>query len=558
MNDLVSIDNLSISFGGEKEAVTVVDDVSIQIKQGERVGIVGESGSGKTLTSLSLLGLLPSDKSRHTSGSVHIYLDDEQINLKSLRAKELNAIRGKKVSMIFQEPLTSLDPVYKCGHQVDEVFLTHISKDSKRAKLRTLELFAKVMIQDPERIYNSYPHEISGGQIQRVMIAMSLVCNPVLLIADEPTTALDVTIQKEIISLIRSLSEKMNMSVLFVSHDLALISNICDRVYVMYKGKVVEEGITAEVFSNPKEEYTRALLECRPSLSKRGHLLATVENVMTTGLAKQEKEIKRITGENTVLEIKNLTKIYYKEELFGFIRKKSTHALKDVSLGLHQQEILGIIGESGSGKSTLIKCILGIEKADHGEILFDGRDLSKLSLREWKPLRKKIQIIFQDPYSSLNPKMKLGPAISEALDVIGYSGNRSERVNELFLLVGLGRNFYNRYPYQLSGGERQRICIARALAMEPEILLCDESVSALDVSIQAQVLNLLLELRTSQKLSIIFITHDFSVVSYLCDRIMVMEQGRIVEENTPSRILKDPKKEYTKNLIKSIPSFNNS
>ncbi|MEE9373662.1 MAG: ABC transporter ATP-binding protein [Saprospiraceae bacterium] len=560
MPDFVSINDLSIAFdNGDGDLLTVVDHVNIDIKRGERVGIVGESGSGKTLTSLSLLGLLPSQNASYSSGNIIIRLGEEEIDVTKLELKRLNDIRGNRIAMIFQEPMSSLDPVYRCGYQVDEVYLSHLEKNRVLAKKRTIELFLLVQLEDPERIYYSYPHEISGGQIQRVMIAMALVCEPQLLIADEPTTALDVTIQKEIIALLKDLSDRLNMALLFISHDLALVSQISERVYVMYEGKIVEQGDTKEVFKRPKENYTRALLACRPSLEKRARKLTTVGDL--TWLSKEDakrdenEEVKREWSHENVLIIEHLSKTYFKNSFLGFIKKASTIAVNDVSLSLKKQEILGIVGESGSGKSTLVKCILGIEKAETGKIIFNDLNLTQLSPRQWRPLRKKIQIIFQNPYSSLNPKMKIGNAVSEALEIIKYKGNKHKKVEELFDLVSIPYGFYNRYPFQLSGGQRQRICIARALAMQPEILLCDESVSALDVSVQAQILNLLLELRISQGVSIIFITHDFSVVSYLCDRIIVMQHGRVVETGSPENIIKKPKEEYTKNLINSIPTL---
>lgn len=555
MSELIKVHDLSIQFENQDDINIVVDHVSIDIARGEKVGIVGESGSGKTITSLSILGLLPSKNARYSSGEILLNLDGTRLDLTKISSEEGTKIRGKEISMIFQEPVSSLDPVYKCGHQVDEVYLTHVKKDQKKAKERTIELFKKVKLPDPERIYDSYPHEISGGQIQRVMIAMALVCNPKLLVADEPTTALDVTIQKEIISLLNEITSQLDMSLLFISHDLALVSQICDRVYVMYQGKVVEKGNVKQIFNQPEERYTKALMECRPSLIKRDHALLTVNKMLGDSEDSELQLIARNPSEEILLKAEGVSKTYYKNVFGGMIRKPSTHALKDVSFELRRKEILGVVGESGSGKSTLIKCILGIENVDKGEIVFDVHDLTKLNAQSWKRLRPRIQIVFQDPYSSLNPKMKIGAAVKEALDVIHYHSDKKERVLELFDLVGIDRAMYDRYPHQLSGGQRQRVCIARALAMEPELLLCDESVSALDVSIQAQILNLLLDLREKQDLSIIFITHDFSVVAYLCDRIIVLNEGQIVEEGTPDQILKQPKDSYTQNLIESIPIF---
>ncbi len=546
---------MSVAFDTIEGKNTVIDNVSIDIKIGERVGIVGESGSGKTLTSLSLLRLMPSANAQFSAGEITLTLDGKELQILSLERRELNQIRGKEIGIIFQEPGSSLDPVYKCGSQVDEVYLTHISKDRKAAAHRTLELFEQVKLHDPERIYNSYPHEISGGQLQRVMIAMALVCRPKLLIADEPTTALDVTIQREIVALIKEITEQFQMSLLFISHDLALVSQICERVYVMYQGKIVEKGEISEVFVRPKHSYTKALLECRPDLSKRSHSLMTVDRMMDKAHTKEPQQVERRVENDVLLKMENVHKTYYKRSLLGLSKQASTEALHDVSFELKRKEILGIVGESGSGKSTLIKCILGIEDVDQGAIYFSDQKISTFTNRQWKPYRKKIQIVFQDPYSSLNPKMRVGHAVKEVLQVIDYQGDRKEKVEELFELVGMDQGFYNRYPHQLSGGQRQRVCIARALAIEPELLLCDECVSALDVSVQAQILNLLLDLRASQNLSVIFITHDFSVVSYLCDRIVVLNEGRIVEVDLPGAIIKNPKEIYTKNLIESIPKF---
>ena len=553
MSSFVSIENLSIAFD---EKTSVVNNVNINIEKGERVAIVGESGSGKTLSSLSLLQLLPKESEAFSSGKISININGDKIHIDELNSSELGKIRGRKIAMIFQEPMSSLDPVFKCGFQVDEVYKTHLEEDKKKAKERTLQLFKLVQLDDPERIYDSYPHEISGGQIQRVMIAMALVCNPDLLIADEPTTALDVTIQKEIISLLRNLSDQLEMALLFISHDLALVSQISEKVYVMYKGDIVEEGLTKSVFGNPEHPYTQALLNCRPSISKRDHVLSTVSDVLNNSEKPADTVVRNFEKE-VVLRVQNLSKTYSKSSFFGLKETEATQAVKDVSFELRKKEILGIVGESGSGKSTLIKCILGVEKAEEGSIEFENKDLLKLSRSEWKPLRKRIQIIFQDPYSSLNPKMKIGDAVREALQISNFKGDKTKRVKELFELVSIPEEFYDRYPFQLSGGQRQRICIARALAMEPEILLCDESVSALDVSVQAQVLNLLLKLRSSQDLSIVFITHDFSVVSYLSDRIIVMQNGEIVEDGLPVEIINSPMNDYTKKLIGSIPKFKN-
>ncbi|WP_442264814.1 ABC transporter ATP-binding protein [Tenacibaculum sp. ZS6-P6] len=549
---MVIIKDFSISFKGIK----VINKLNFKIKFNSILGIVGESGSGKSLTSLAIMGLLP--KEAKTCGEI-LFNEKE---LLTLSEKEFRKYRGNKISMIFQEPMSSLNPTITCGKQVAEILSLHTKLSKQEIREEVISLFEKVKLPRPKQIYNSFPHEISGGQKQRVMIAMAIACKPALLIADEPTTALDVTVQKEIILLLKNLQEETKMSILFISHDLNLVSEIADDVLVMYKGALVEYGNATTVFKNPKENYTKALINSKPKDNVRLKKLPTVkdfinETVENNFFSKEERKAyhKKIYNTAPFLEVKNLKKEFISKS-FLFTKPNIVKAVNDVSFSLYQGETLGLVGESGCGKSTLVRTILQLEEATDGEIFFQGKDITKLNTKELKLIRKDIQIIFQDPFSSLNPRKTVGEAILEPMTVHKILSNKKERkdyVLELFKNVGLDITHYNRYPHEFSGGQRQRIGIARAIALHPKLLICDESVSALDVSVQAQILNLLNELKLKYNFTYIFISHDLSVVKYMSDQLIVMNTGKIEEIGDADDIYKNPKKEYTKTLINAIP-----
>jgi len=577
-NLLLEIKNLVTEFKTEEETVTAVNNISFTLNEGEIVGIVGESGSGKSVTSLSVMKLI-ANPGRIISGEILFHSKDKGIvDLLKLSDKEIRYFRGNEVAMIFQEPMTSLNPVFTCGNQVMEAILVHQKISKSEAKRKTLALFEKVQLPDPERLFDTYPHQISGGQKQRVMIAMAMSCNPSVLIADEPTTALDVTVQATILNLMKDLQKETGMGILFISHDLGVIAELADKVVVMYKGKIVEEGNVEDIFTNPKHPYTKGLLACRPPLNKRLRVLPTMNDFMSEDKDGEMHEIKQsvddavtqyvITREETdlrhvelykktpILSVKNL-KTYFpiNKGIFGQ-RTGWKKAVDDVSFEVYPGETLGLVGESGCGKTTLGRTIIRLIEPISGEIIFDGNNLLKLPPKELRAIRKDIQIIFQDPYSSLNPRMTIGNAILEPMQVHALHNNdkiRKEKVMELLSKVSLPHNFYNRYPHEFSGGQRQRVCIARALALEPRFIICDESVSALDVSIQAQVLNLLNQLRKDFGFTYIFISHDLSVVKFMSDRMIVMNEGKIEESGNADTIYNHPKTDYTKKLISSIP-----
>jgi peptide/nickel transport system ATP-binding protein len=554
---LIELRDLCVSFGTKKKKNPVVRNVSFEVGRNEIVGVVGESGSGKSVTSLAIMGLLPK-KISHVSGKIH-FQDRDLLNEKE---RSLRGVRGNEIAMIFQEPMSALNPSMTCGYQVSEILQYHLKFSKAHAKKETLSLFEKVKLPRPKDIYNSYPHQISGGQMQRVMIAMAIACKPKLLIADEPTTALDVTVQKEIISLLKELQEETGMSLLFISHDLNLISEIAQRVVVMYQGKIIEEGLVGQLFKSPKEKYTQALLEARPNMNVRLHRLPTIASIQN-----YEKELriisplqrankhKKIYTRPPILEIHNVKKEFYSNaSLFG--KKTVVRAVDDVSFKVFEGETLGLVGESGCGKSTLGKVILQLEKATSGKILFRGKEINGLSRSEIRKLRKDIQLIFQDPYSSLNPRLTIGETITEPMIVHGIginSRNRKKRVLELLEKVGLEKDYYFRYPHELSGGQRQRVGIARTIVLEPKLVICDESVSALDISLQAQVLNLLNDLKEDFDFTYIFISHDLAVVKYMADQLMVMKEGKIEEIGDADEIYANPAKKYTRELIESIP-----
>ncbi|WP_111308802.1 ABC transporter ATP-binding protein [Confluentibacter sediminis] len=552
--NILTVENLSISFG-ENE---VIHHISYHLNQNEILGIVGESGSGKSVSSLAILGLLPKKISKITSGSI-IY--DNQ-NLTTLSSKAFQSIRGKKIAMIFQEPMSSLNPSTTCGKQVQEILLQHENLSKKEAKQQTISLFEQVKLPDPYRVYEAYPHEISGGQKQRVMIAMAIACKPDILIADEPTTALDVTVQRNIIDLLKELQAKTKMSIIFITHDLALISEIANRVLVMYKGDIVEQSDVSTIFNHPKNNYTKALINSRPSLDTRLKVLPTIQDYLNNSVSKEivTDEDRKINHEKLysnppLLEVINVEKEYISKS--GWFTKSTTFkAVDQVSFKLYEGETLGLVGESGCGKSTLGNAILQLDKATSGKILYKGVDITKMSKADTRNLRKDIQIIFQDPYSSLNPRIPVGEAIMEPMKVHRLYNSDSERKDktiDILNRVGLSEDYFNRYPHEFSGGQRQRIGIARTIALQPKLIVCDESVSALDISVQAQVLNLLNELKATFGFTYIFISHDLAVVKYMSDQLLVMNQGHIEELDDADIIYNNPKKEYTKKLIHAIP-----
>ena len=555
---LLKTDSLSIDFKNEDSFKTIINTISYTINKNEIVGIVGESGSGKSVSSLAILGLLPKRISKITSGSI-IFNDTD---LTKINNKQFQKIRGQQIAMIFQEPMSSLNPSMTCGKQVEEILFQHTSLTKKEIETETLTLLEKVKLPDPTRVYKAYPHEISGGQKQRVMIAMAIACKPQLLIADEPTTALDVTVQKEIISLLKELQAETKMSIIFITHDLSLISEIANRILVMYKGEIVEQNTVDHIFKHPEHNYTKALISSRPSLDVRLKTLPTIADVLnntvsTETITPQMRKIKhdKLYASPPLLQVINLEKEYISKS--GFFAKAETFkAVNNVSFNLYEGETLGLVGESGCGKSTLGNAILLLDKATKGQILYKGKDITNLTKAETIALRKDIQIIFQDPYASLNPRITIGNAIMEPMTVHNlYSSaqERQEKAIEILNRVGLDETAFNRYPHEFSGGQRQRIGIARTIALQPKLIVCDESVSALDISVQAQVLNLLNELKDNFGFTYIFISHDLAVVKYMSDQLLVMNHGQIEELDDADIIYNTPKKDYTKKLIAAIP-----
>ena len=561
---LIEIKNLCISFGARK----TITHLSYSINEGETLGVVGESGSGKSLTSLSIMGLLhPSAKI--DSGEILFHLNGQTIDLLKLKDEEMRKFRGNDIAMIFQEPMTSLNPVIKNGEQVAEALRLHKNLSRKEAREKTIELFKEVQLPRPESIYDSYPHQISGGQKQRVMIAMAISCEPKLLIADEPTTALDVTVQKTILDLIKSLQQKRNMSVIFITHDLAVVAEVADNVVVMKSGEKVESETTQQLFENPQHPYTKGLLACRPPMDFRLKKLPIVEDFLSLDqpvaqfinqlkMSKQDQQNKlnSVLAQNKIIEVSNLNTHFPIHK--GVFRKTVGYvkAVNKVSFHVHKGETLGLVGESGCGKTTLGRSILRLVEPTSGSIKYNGQELTTLDSSAMRAKREDLQIIFQDPYSSLNPKMKIGKAILEPMKVHKIESNdsiRKEKVIDLMEVVGLDANLFDRYPHEFSGGQRQRVCIARALAMNPKFIICDESVSALDVSVQAQVLNLLNELKAKFSFTYIFISHDLSVVKYMSDRMIVMKEGQIEEMGIAEDIYRNPQSEYTQRLIEAIP-----
>ena len=554
---LLSIRDLTISFGKKKNLLEVIHAISFDVRENEIVGIVGESGSGKSVTSLAVMGLLPA---KNTQVSGEILFESE--NILNADAKKMRSLRGKEIAMIFQEPMSALNPSIKCGAQVAEILKLHLKMFSAEARKETISLFNKVKLPRPNEIYNSYPHQISGGQMQRVMIAMAIACKPKLLIADEPTTALDVTVQKEILALLKDIQQETKMAMIFISHDLSLVSEIADRVVVMYQGDVVESAVTSELFNNPKAEYTKALLAARPSLDVRLEVLPTIASISDDSFkpveissATRARRHRQLYTKKPILEVTDLKK-YYFSNVGLFSKDKVVKAVDGVSFSVFEGETLGLVGESGCGKSTLGRTILQLEDATAGSIKYYGKELTKLSKRDIQRLRKDIQIIFQDPYSSLNPRLSIGQILMEPMEVHKLIKTKKEgrqKVLELLKKVGLEPTFYNRYPHELSGGQRQRIGIARTIAVEPRLIICDESVSALDISVQAQVLNLLNDLKNDFGFTYIFISHDLAVVKFMADQLLVMNEGKIEELGDADEIYANPKTDYSKRLIAAIP-----
>ena len=578
-NTLLEFKNLVTEFHTEGTTVKAVNGISFTLNKGETIGIVGESGSGKSVTALSSMRLIPSPPGVISGGEIIFHKDSgNPTDLLKISEEEMRKFRGNDIAMIFQEPMTSLNPVFTCGDQVMEAIMLHQKMDKKTAKTLAIKLFKEVQLPTPERIFSTYPHQISGGQKQRVMIAMAMSCQPSVLIADEPTTALDVTVQKTILELMQKLQRERNMGILFITHDLGVIAELADKVVVMYKGNIVEQGNVWDIFTAPQHPYTKGLLACRPPLNKRYTFLPTVSDFMkedangevvenkisveeftkdlTVSNSDRKTKQEKLFTQKPLLKIKNL-KTYFpiKNGFFGGVTNH-VRAVDEVSFDVYPGETLGLVGESGCGKTTIGRTILRLEEPTEGEMIYKGTDIAKMNADELRNFRKEVQIIFQDPYSSLNPRMTIGNAIIEPMQVHGILENdekRKKRVEELLTRVSLDPAHFYRYPHEFSGGQRQRIGIARALAVNPKFIICDESVSALDVSVQAQVLNLLNELKEEFGLTYIFISHDLSVVKYMSDRMVVMQEGKIEEMGDADQIYTTPKTAYTQKLIDAIP-----
>lgn len=570
MSSLLAIRNLKVSFTHEGKWIEAVHGIDLDVFAGRTLGLVGESGSGKSVSSLSVMRLLNEKQSRIEADSIQI----EGEEIKNFTEKQMAEVRGKRIAMIFQEPMTSLNPVYKCGYQVSEIILQHETVSKTEAKQRVINLFKQVMLPRPEAIYNSYPHELSGGQKQRVMIAMAIACNPKLLIADEPTTALDVTVQLEILKLLRKLQTDTGMGMIFITHDLGVVAEIADDVAVMHNGEILECGTVQQILNQPRHPYTQGLLACRPPMDVRLKRLPIVKEFLD-GLWQGGKEqilhdlqitdtqrqdhLRQLYSKQPLLKIEGLKTWYPLRK--GIFNRVYGHvkAVDDVTLEVYEGETLGLVGESGCGKTTLGRSILRLAEPTDGKIWFDGIEVTALKGQTLRDFRKQAQIVFQDPYSSLNPRLTIGEAIAEPMRVHGIetnSGKLRDAVCDMLEQVGLQAGHYDRYPHEFSGGQRQRICIARALAVNPRLVICDESVSALDVSVQAQVLNLLNRLKEERQLTYIFISHDLSVVRFMSDRVVVMYNGKPVETNDADILFEHPQNDYTKKLIAALPGRN--
>jgi len=589
MTPLLHIDNLTVDFLSEAGNSRAVNGVSLQVSRGEIVALVGESGSGKSVTSLSILNLLPQPPAQYATGQI-LFTETGQpaVDLLRLHPEALRQIRGARIAMIFQEPMTSLNPVLTCGRQVVEALQVHQTLSKEAAKQQTIRWFEKVKLPEPEQLFYRYPHQLSGGQKQRVMIALAMCCEPSLLICDEPTTALDVTVQRTILELIKELQREQGMGVLFITHDLGVVAEIADRVVLLYRGEIVEEGPVQAIFGSPQHPYTKALISCRPAMHPKGAPLPTVSDylerepsavspplsaishqpseggsglgtvdhpdpILPNGEAKQPAQ-----SREALVTVENLSVVFPgKTTLFGKPKTFFT-AVDDVSFSVYQNETLGLVGESGCGKTTVGRTLLRLLNPTAGRILYNGNDITQLSKQQLAGLRKEVQLIFQDPYSSLNPRLTIGDAIAEPMLVGGTEPSARERrkkVASLLEKVSLSPTLMNRYPHEFSGGQRQRIVIARALSLNPQFVVCDESVSALDVSVQAQVLNLLNDLKRELGLTLLFISHDLSVVRYMCDRMLVMQAGKIVESGDAEDVYRHPKNPYTQNLLAAVPKI---
>lgn len=566
---LLEIKNLRINFLSDDEWHEVVHGIDFDVMAGRTLGIVGESGSGKSVSNLAVMRLLNPKVSKVKADAILM----EGVDIKDFNEKRMAEVRGKRIAMIFQEPMTSLNPVYRCGQQVTEMILQHEKVTKKAARDRAISLFRQVMLPRPEAIFDSYPHELSGGQKQRVMIAMAIACNPKILIADEPTTALDVTVQKEILHLLRKLQQETGMGMVFITHDLGVVAEIADDVVVMHNGEILERGEVSQILEHPQHPYTQGLLACRPPMKIRLKKLPIVKEFLD-GQWKGGKEqilrelqitdeqrqqhLKELYSHDPILKVEGLQTWYpLKKGIFGRVYDH-VKAVDDVSLEVYEGETLGLVGESGCGKTTLGRSILRLQEPSGGKVWFDGMEVTALNKADLRAFRKQAQIVFQDPYSSLNPRIRIGEAIAEPLKVHGIETDRKkcrQMVCELLEQVGLEATQYDRYPHEFSGGQRQRICIARALAVNPRLVICDESVSALDVSVQAQVLNLLNRLKKERNLTYIFISHDLSVVRFMSDRVLVMYNGKPVEYNDADELFDHPKNNYTKKLIAALPGI---